>query len=417
MKKISFLIGIISILCLTSCSETKQKVAEKPKYMWFDAEANFERFSHKDSICYYLDKTKEAGFNTVVIDARGTDGYAHYYSKILKPARPNLGWDYLQFFIDESHKRGLEVCVSAMIFPAGRPFNKTGVVYDDNRWDGKTSLQYTADGMLDMKDDPTKVAVFLNPILPEVQEYCLSFIKELVTNYDFDGFALDYCRYSGVESDFSEASKKDFEKYIGKEVKNFPTDIFTWEKDEKGESYVSDKELAPLWYEYRSMVIHDFVKKVKEEIKAIKPDIRLEYWNASWHHVLYRQGQNWASKSYDPHGEYAWASENYKNTGFAEHLDRYMNGAYLERVYGLDDNESIEFAYEKGKRIINGDNTMLGSIYALEHEIMEDAAYVSLEQTDGLVVFDIVQVIRFDLWDEFKRAIDKYESKQEQEKK
>ena len=147
------------------------------------------------------------------------------------------------------------------------------------------------------------------------------------------------------------------------------------------------------------MVIHDFIKKVKEEIKAIKPSIRLEYWTASWHHVLY--------------GKYPWVSKNYKNTGFAEHLDRFMNGAYLEKVYGLDDPESIEFAYEKGKQLIGGENSMVGSIYAKEHNIMEDAAYVSLEQTDGLVVFDILQVIQYDLWDEFKRAIDKYESQSE----
>ena len=39
---------------------TKQS---KPKYLWFDAEANFERFSNQDSIRYYLDKTKMTGFN------------------------------------------------------------------------------------------------------------------------------------------------------------------------------------------------------------------------------------------------------------------------------------------------------------------------------------------------------------------
>ena len=32
---------------------------------------------------------------------------------------------------------------------------------------------------------------------------------------------------------------------------------------------------------------------------------------------------------------------------------------------------------------------------------------VSVMQSDGLMVFDIVQVIQFDLWDELKRAIDK----------
>lgn len=67
----------------------------------------------------------------------------------------------------------------------------------------KTCLEYTKDqGLIDIKDDKTKVSAFLNPVLPEVQDFCLNFIKELVTNYNFDGFALDYCRYPGDESDF-----------------------------------------------------------------------------------------------------------------------------------------------------------------------------------------------------------------------
>ena len=410
MKFLRIILTVFCVLLLVSCIQSNL-VEEKPKYMWFDAEANFERFSNKDSIKYYLDKTQEAGFNTVVIDARGLNGYANYNSEILLPSRPEQDWDYLQFFIDESHKRGFEVCVSTVIFSAGRPSNKTGVIYDEpEKWDGKTAVLYKPTGMIDIKDDSTAVGAFLNPSLPEVQDYALSFIEEIVTKYNIDAIALDYCRYSGIDTDFSPASRANFEKYIGKQVDNFPEDIFTWEKDTEGKYYVADKELAPLWYEFRSMVIHDFVKRAKETIKSVKPNVRLEYWNASWHHVMYRQGQNWASKSYDPYGEYPWASENYKNTGFAEHLDRYMNGAYLDRVYGLDDPESIEFAYEKGKRIIDGATSMVGSIYALSHQTMEDAAYLSLVETDGLVVFDIVQVIRYDLWDEFKRAIDKYES-------
>ena len=186
---------LLCVLLLSACNGAKKQ--EKPKYMWFDSEANFERFSHQDSIRYYLDKTRAAGFNTVVVDVRSTDGLVNYKSSFMPQTRPQLEWDYLQFFIDEARKRDMEVCVSAMIFPAGRPFNRTGMVYSDNRWDGKTSLEYTPKGFLDIRDDSSKVAAFLNPSLPEVQEFCLSFIKELVTKYDFDAFALDYCRYSG----------------------------------------------------------------------------------------------------------------------------------------------------------------------------------------------------------------------------
>jgi hypothetical protein len=156
-------------------------------------------------------------------------------------------------------------------------------------------------------------------------------------------------------------------------------------------------------------VIHDFVRDSRNVIKTIKPEVQLAYWTASWYSSLYQQGQNWASKKYDPSQDYEWASPGYKETGFADLLDVFMCGAYLETVYGLDDPVSIEYALVRAKQIIKGDNTLVTSIYARIHELVEEAAYVSLTQSDGLVVFDIIQVINFDLWDELKRAIDKAE--------
>nr|WP_321522302.1 alpha amylase family protein [uncultured Macellibacteroides sp.] len=383
---------------------------EKPKYLWFDAEANFERFSNQDSIRYYLDKTKETGFNHIVVDVRPIYGDVLYKKTsfmtqltTVNGFSRSLSWDYLQFFIDEAKKRDLKVTVSTTIFPAGRPDTREGLVYRDASWASKTSVQHLSSGMLNVMDDPSKVAAFLNPALPEVQEYALKFIRELVTNYDFDGYALDYCRYLSIESDFSDESRKLFEAYIGEKVINYPNDIFYWEGGQR-----HNGKYARKWFEFRSKVIHDFVKKAKEEIKLIKPNVQLEYWAASWYGALYAQGQNWASKKYDPSVEYpTWASADYKKTGFAEHLDAFIIGTYLERVYGMDDAESIEYGLAKGKRLLQGDCKMYGSIYALNYANIEDAAYICLMQSDGLMVFDIVQVIQFDLWDELKRAIDK----------
>ena len=45
--------------------------------------------------------------------------------------------------------------------------------------------------------------------------YALSFVKEIVEKYDIDGYSLDYCRYPNMYGDFSDFSRKDFEKYLG----------------------------------------------------------------------------------------------------------------------------------------------------------------------------------------------------------
>ncbi len=383
----------------------------KPRVLWFDAEANFERFATRDSIVFYLDKTKEAGFNGIVVDVRPIYGDALYTKTTILDPLTQIGqvtverdWDYLQFFIDEARKRGLSVTVSATIFPAGRPDTKEGPVYRSDKWKDKTVMQHTPNGLIDIKDDPSKVAAFLNPVLPEVQDYALSFINEIVANYDIDGFCLDYCRYSSIEADFSDASRSAFEAYIGEKVVNFPSDIFWWE----GSSPVLGR-YGKRWFEFRAMVIHDFIAKTRQSIRKINPDIELSYWAASWYHALYAQGQNWGSKNYDPSVKYSyWASPGYKNAGFAEHLDLFMIGAYLPYVYGPTNPESIEYALARGKNIIDGECKMVGSISSMNYDTMEEAAYLCLKESGGLVVFDIVYVIQFNLWDDFQRAIQRY---------
>ena len=82
-----------------------------------------------------------------------------------------------------------------MIFPAGFTTFRQGAAYSDPELAGRTCVEYTPEGRKDIKDDPTKVAAFLNPVLPENQEYVLRFAHELLTKYKFDGYALDYCRF------------------------------------------------------------------------------------------------------------------------------------------------------------------------------------------------------------------------------
>ena len=207
----------------------------KPKMLWFDAAANFKRFASQDSIRYYLDRTVECGFNHIVVDVRPISGTVLYESDMLEPLTvvgPDTvrrDWDYLQCFLDEARKRELKVTVSTMIFPAGFTTFRQGAAYSDPELAGRTCVEYTPEGRKDIKDDPTKVAAFLNPVLPENQEYVLRFAHELLTKYKFDGYALDYCRFPDAESDFSPASREAFETYLGHGIDRFPEDIFTYD--------------------------------------------------------------------------------------------------------------------------------------------------------------------------------------------
>lgn len=394
-----------------SCSGSS--VLEKPKCLWFTADANFQRFSDKDSIRYYLDKTVETGFNHIIVDVKGLEGVM--YDSQLMPVMTEChgiksarDWDYLQFFIDEARKRDLDVSVSATVFPVGSSYWQEGPVYQDESLKQLTCTEYTPDGMMKIEDDRDKVAAFMNPVLPESQDFALNMIKEIVTKYDIDGFCLDYCRFPDAESDFSDASRTAFEKYIGKKLDKFPDDVFVYAEDGTRVPGKYYKE----WWEFRSMVIRDFIARVKNMIEDVKPEVQLQYWAASWLHAIYTQGQNWASPRATYYKDYTddWATETYGKTGFADQLDVFITGTYLERVWGMDDLESIEYGIARTLRDIDGDCTVYGSIYAQNWKNFEDAVYLSLSRTSGLAVFDIVQVIDYGLWDEIKRGIDRAEA-------
>ncbi|MCI5717614.1 MAG: family 10 glycosylhydrolase [Alistipes sp.] len=411
MKRLA-LILLAAAFAASACNDTPRASAGKPKYLWFDAAANLERFAVRDSVDYYLDKACRAGFNRIVVDVRPVEGEALYRSDIL-PTFDSLGSvavhhdrDYLQYFIDAAHRRGMKVTASVTVFAAGSPSRRQGPVYDDpETFEGRTCIEYTPQGMVDIRDQTDKVAAFLNPAMPENRDYALSFIGEVAERYDIDGMSLDYCRYPDMYGDFSDFSRRDFERHTGRSVESWPQDIFRF--DDSGA--VVPGPLYHDWWAYRAGVISSFIASAAETIHARRPDTEVSYWAASWINGLFGTAQNWASASFPLHKEpytNEWCNTEYDSTGFAAHLDSFMLGSYLEKIYGPDDPESIEFAAARARRAIMGDCRLYGTIYAPLHKTnIADAVYVCLRDTEGLMVFDICQVIEFDLWDDIRSGI------------
>ena len=414
---------VVAGVVFGACSGKKQLNEEKPKYLWMCGEANFDRFSDRDTITYYLEKAKETGFNNIVVDVKPIEGKVLYKSKIV----PELtcidtlvverDWDYLQYVIDEAHRLGMKVTASACVFPIGSASWQKGLCYEDSTFDGMTCLEFRPDSTFgDIRDNRTKVAAFLNPIRQESRDYAMSVLTEIVNNYDVDGLALDYCRFPDMESDFSAESRQAFQQHIGEQVENWPADVFT---------YNAQGELIPgkyykEWLAFRAGVITDFIHQVSDTIKTINPDIELNYWAASWLHAIEKSGQNWASPRSEWCKKYPYGSDEYQAAGFAPALDNFIVGAYLERVYGPDDNESVEYALNRADSVIMGDCHVIGSIQSINHSAdaadphnLANAVKCCLEKSEGLMVFDVFHVINHNQWDQIKQAIDEYEAQSE----
>lgn len=392
-------------------------------YMSIAADANFLRFSSQDSIDWYLDRCRETGVNHIVLDVKPNYGKVLYRSQYLPyldyiegvtPEPLGRDWDYLQYFIDGCHSRDMRLSASFSIMPCGSPYWQRGVCYQDTIYDPMLCVEYRRDGTYGDMRDTRKAAAFLNPAREDVRSLALLLIAELVKNYDIDGFSLDYCRYPDAESDFSDYSRQAFEAYIGEPVGNWPSDIFTYDAD--GNRVPGP--LARQWWAWRAGIISGIVKDASTLIHSIKPGVDVEYWAATWIHALHESGQNWASPRSDWPLAYGFGSPEYQATGFAPYLDVFAAGAYLERVHGADDNESIEYAYNRARDLLKGDCRLVGSLYVVNHDTDPDnpnniynAATMALEKTGNLRMFDISQIQKNNLWPEIHRALQAYQTR------
>ena len=380
MKKITLaLLSVLLITALGGCKSTTPQTADKnvkPALMWFDAEANFERFSYPDSIDYYLTKIKSLGFTHAVVDVRPITGEVLFDTEFAPKMREWQGYerkdfDYLGHFIKKAHELGIEVHASLNVFVAGHNYFDRGLVYSTHpEW---ASVVYTPEGMTSITNEKKKYSAMVNPINEDFRTHILNVLKDLVKRYpDLDGLMLDRVRYDGISADFSDISRQQFEAYVGQKVEKFPEDIFEWKKDSNGKYY---------------------------------PE----------------RGK------YDPSKDFDWATPEYKNYGYAELIDLYATGNYYtditieeslknkKTVWNETDSQgqsgtwySVEGSCQKLRHIMK-DNQFMGGI--LVDQFYDNPAKLSatiemnLKASDGLMVFDIVHIINKGLWKEVENGM------------
>lgn len=408
---------------------------DKTKMLWIDATANFERFSYKDSITFYLDKAKQLGFTDVVIDIKPITGEVLYKSQIAPFMKEWKGFyrggelDYLNFFIEESHRRNLKIHSSLNIFVGGHNFFDRGIVYDEYAdWQ---SINYTDSGFVPITNLKHKYSAMLNPAIAEVQDYELSIIAEVVKLFPkLDGIILDRVRFDGIEADFSLDSKSLFEKFLENKIENFPEDIYKWEKCDNKISVRKHGIYYKQWLEWRASIIYEFFKKAHKLVKVINPQISFADYAGAWYPVYYEVGVNWASRNYDPSIKYDWATAEYKNYGYAEFLDLFTTGNYFfevtkEEVRDLNSGivkrseagmgqekeywYSVEGSAEIANEVVMNAVPIVGGLYVELYkdnpEQFKKAIKMSLAKTNGVMIFDIVHIINYDWWNALQEAL------------
>jgi hypothetical protein len=382
----------------------------KPVQLWIDAHANFSRLSSKANVTTYLGLMKDAGFNEIYLDVKPGIGHALYDSDLLPKLTKwgsetpvNRDWDYLGFFIEEAERFGISVIASISTLGYGVPSLQEGPIYDDPKWAGKTQMEMVGNNpnnIVDIRTQTSVNAAMLNPCLPEVQAFVISIVEEIVTKYPkLKGICLDYCRWYDKCYGFGDATIALFESYIGERVNN-RNDILT--------ATGGIGPLYPKWLEFRSLAVTNLITNIRTAVKAIRPNIELHLWAFGYWGYRYEVGQNWASKKYIPSG-YVYTNT-YNKTGFADQLDVFSLGAYLEYVWNKENpGGTVERYVTSYAQYTMGDCKVYGSLftflYGTNKSAISDAVYLCLKNTEGVMVFDLSHVVNNNQWGAIKEGV------------
>lgn len=225
----------------------------------------------KKELTDILDQLQKARINTILLQTR-VRGNLIYPSEIETwcetfsgKAGVSPGYDPLDFAIEECHKRGMEIHAWMVAVPLG----------GDDVHKELGSLSITKQHRALCKKYRNNW--YLNPGHPEAKEYLASLVNELVSRYDVDGVHLDYIRYPDRPQKFPDATE--FRKYG------------------KGRSL----------YQWRRYNITEMVRAVYQEIKSLKPWVKVSsaplgkyrdtkrYPSRGWngYHAVYQEAQEW----------------------------------------------------------------------------------------------------------------------------
>ncbi len=212
-----------------------------------------------EQIIATLDKMHANGFDNIFLET-------YFHGKTIFPsATMNKygftiqnekfeGFDPLDVWIKEAHKRDMKVHIWFQSFYVGNnppEIEPSSILSIRPDWGNKTKKFADIPGAT--KSTSEHNGYFIDPANPEVQEFLLELLTEIIETYNPDGINLDYIRYPNATAGndqnawgFTEYARNDFKLLYGVDPIDLTTSDVLWYD----------------WNQYRRNNITNFVKKV-----------------------------------------------------------------------------------------------------------------------------------------------------------
>lgn len=179
-----------------------------------------------------------------------SSGEVFYPSAIAPTAKGYESLDILKYLIKKAHEHNIHV-------KAWIPQFHDQIAYNKNpNW----RMMFAQDGQVQPFTN-NGAEFFVNPLHDEVQQYELSIIKEIVSNYDVDSIVLDWIRFDDYNMDLSDYTRAKYESEFGYD----PLTI----------DFNSDNNQRDNWSNWRNKGISSYIELVHNEVRLIKPDVEI----------------------------------------------------------------------------------------------------------------------------------------------
>jgi len=217
-----------------------------------------------------LDLIEDTNIKHLFVQVRGRGD--SYYSSAYEPPASDVpaGFDPLKYLIEKTRRSDIKIHawinVSFVLSAGDYHPDKKHIVSKNPEWitcdhTGRSMAEYSKKELTDNLAE----GLFLDPAVPEVKDYMVNIVKDILSGYPVDGIHLDYVRYpySGYNS-----YKK---KYLNEFGYNpIARDIFK-KKHGIDPINIDRLKISPgkkLFDDFRRDQITDIVKRISEVVKS-----------------------------------------------------------------------------------------------------------------------------------------------------
>jgi uncharacterized lipoprotein YddW (UPF0748 family) len=240
-----------------------------------------------------VDAAKLAGFNTLLVQARGR-GDAYYLSR-LEPRGPALAtqdpsFDPLALAVTVGHRAGLRVHAWVnvnLIADAELPAARTHIVYAHPEW-LMVPHELAGDASRMNAHSPAYAAMlsryaransdrieglYLSAIQPPAADYTVSVITDIARRYAVDGIHLDYARFPNADFDYSPGALAEFLAEVRPHLSSTERREFRDRSEGRPEFYT---QMFPVrWHEFRRARLTTLVSRLRAAVKRARPEALL----------------------------------------------------------------------------------------------------------------------------------------------